>query len=352
VREYEEHLRPLGRTRWVAFAAAACTSTACVFWDAGSWSNDYGRSPGDGGAAGDAGSVVTLASLINTPWGIAVDAQYVFFTSSILNGSVYRCSKEQVPCASPTVLASGQAAPSRMAIDSESIYWGNYGSGSAPDGSIASCPKTGCGGQPTLLATGVTGPVGIAVDAANVYWVEPPTGNVSSCPKSGCGTNPPTILAGDEDDPFAVAVDSTGLYWVTPDGDVRTCQPDSCTPHSLAKNQDGAEYVGLYDGGIYWTTNAQIGSVSECSETNCSMPSTLTSVSFPDGIAVDGTGVYWVIEQPAGSLMTCPLTGCGAGPKTLASGQGTPFGIALDSAYVYFTDSSTGAVVRVAKPSP
>jgi hypothetical protein len=354
--------------RWERFAIPTllgCLSTSCVFWDSQDWSSHFIASNAglDAAAEASAGAPQVLATA-SIPWGIAVDAQYVYFASSMPGGSVSRCPLSG--CTTPTVLASNLATPSRLVIDAQRVYWANYG-----DGSIDSCDKlNGCSSGPTIIATQQGSPVGIAVDGTSVYWANAVSvangGSVSSCPLSGCPSSGPNVIAPSEDYPFAVAVDTTGVYWVTTDGDVRFCSQGGCAqPKTLASNQGNLENLALWAGNVYWTNRSdQVngGNVGRCSESQCSSTvETISNAEQPLGIAVDATGVYWADFIASGTVQMCPLTGCSAsGPVLLASGQASPFGIALDTNYVYFTDSNEsssqampmGQVLRVAKPAP
>jgi hypothetical protein len=52
-----------------------------------------------------------------------------------------------------------------------------------------------------------------------------------------------------------------------------------------------------------------------------------------------------------GEVRTCPRAACPAtGPVVLASGQDTPFGLALDDRAVYWVNRGGGQVMMVAKP--
>jgi hypothetical protein len=63
-----------------------------------------------------------------------------------------------------------------IAIDSMSVYWTNYHSGT-----IMKVPRDG--GAATTLAAGQCRPSGIAVDGTSVYWTNQADGTIARLPK-------------------------------------------------------------------------------------------------------------------------------------------------------------------------
>ena len=70
---------------------------------------------------------------------------------------------------------------------------------------------------------------------------------------------------------------------------------------------------------------------------------------LPFGIAVDATNAYWVDNGYAsgntGTVLAVPVGG--GATTTLASGQDGPLSIAADSSNVYWTDQNGGSVMRL-----
>lgn len=71
-------------------------------------------------------------------------------------------------------------------------------------------------------------------------------------------------------------------------------------------------------------------------------PTTLASnLDNPWGLAVDSANVYWVNSgdcvTASGSVMMCAIGGCGDKPTTLASGLVCPWALAVDATTVYWT---------------
>lgn len=159
-----------------------------------------------------------------------------------------------------TILAQGLVGPWALAMDTDHLYWTEFGF--APPGGSGSVKKipTG-GGNVTTVASGLLDPVAIAVDGQNVYWAEfgpsPVEGSVAAVPKSGGSV---TTLATGLFSPRALAVDATHLYW-TEFGSLT----DSATPGAVRK-------VPIGGGTIEALSTGLVG---------------------PWALAVDGANVYW-----------------------------------------------------------
>jgi hypothetical protein len=350
-------MRASGHGRLPAEAALVlCTLSACVFWDTGTWSTDFVEPTNEGGPSTPT-RPVTLASSVTAPWSIAVDSVsgFVFYTSAVEDGGVYTCALTQAGCKEQETLVANQAGPWSLAVIGGApigaVYWANaYG------GTIQACQEGACP-LPTTIASGQGTPEGVAVFAGNIFWTgSGDPGAILYCPLAECSATGPITVAGQESDPTAIAVDATGVYWGTSNpfennaGEVRFCNLQCSQPTTLAKIPSGTESVALYNGAVYWSSMGKGGAITSCSEANC-QPTTIAPAQSAR-IAVDSTGIYWAEGVQDGSVSMCPTAGCGAeGPRVLATlVEGVPYAIALDANYVYFSDTTNSAILRVPKP--
>jgi hypothetical protein len=104
---------------------------------------------------------------VGEAYGLAVDDTYVYWTNwtDAQYGAVLRAPKTG---GDVTVLASGLDYPVRIALDADYVYWTDTVSGAVANGSVMKVAKTG--GDPVVIAADQAHPYGIAVDATNLYW--------------------------------------------------------------------------------------------------------------------------------------------------------------------------------------
>jgi hypothetical protein len=199
---------------------------------------------------------VTLASYLETPVGIAVDAQSVYFMQSYGGGTVMKVDKEG---GAPVALASG-IAPSAMALDDRSVYWTVYDSG-AGRGALMKVSKEG--GAPVVLVEGRRLFLRLAVDERFVYfassWV----------------------------DPASLPVWHHGLMRLSKDGGA---------PELLLEEQSQITQLVLDGGYLYWITSADVDlpALMRAEKTGQGRKVLATNLASSTGLGVDSESVYWI----------------------------------------------------------
>jgi hypothetical protein len=260
------------------------------------------------------GPITTIATNQDWPWAIAVDDNNVYWTNydndaadtggpgagQTTSGTVMKMAL--TGGGSPVALDTGLQEPWGLAIDATNVYYTTAGGGRVKSVPIAS---TGTG-PVTVLATGQSTPLGIAVDGTSVYWANNGVGTVSSASKTAgdAGTVKVLTSAAAATNVVGVAVNSTSIFFATTDGmttSVVAYMPlaGSNSPTVLASGQDQSFGITLDGTNVYWTgnDNTPAGNVSSTPLPGGTGSGTVTklatSITYPTAIAVDPLGVYY-----------------------------------------------------------
>jgi hypothetical protein len=111
----------------------------------------------------------------------------------------------------PVTLASGQTMPAHIALDGQYVYF------TTVDRTVKKVPIAG--GATTTVAMLGAPALGIAVDGNGVYLVAGDADTVLNAPLSGGGS--PSTLASNQNNPMAIAIDPVNAYFTTFDGSVK-----------------------------------------------------------------------------------------------------------------------------------
>jgi hypothetical protein len=129
-----------------------------------------------------------------------------------------------------------------------------------------------------------------------------------------------------------------------------TCAADRCV-ETLASGQVYPGALAVSSGRVVWVNGGQAANqvpatVQSIAAGGGSMTQLASATAF-GGVAADATYAYWTasVAAPAGgssgSLDRAPLAGGTA--ETIATGQNSPSGIAIDSANAYFAAAASGS---------
>jgi hypothetical protein len=190
-------------------------------------------------ASRNGGTIVTLASGLGAPMGIAVSATDVYWTESA-TGVVARVPR---PGGTRVAVASGQNEPLAITVDATFVYW-TTGTGNA-DGFIMKAPLAG--GDPVTLASGLGRPVAIAVDSTNVYVAD---GLIWKVPLAG--GEPKVLHSPDFAPATSVAADGGFVYW-TDESSVGKVPIGGGAPVIFSDVESNPSDVAVGARAVYWT---------------------------------------------------------------------------------------------------
>ena len=220
-------------------------------------------------------------------------------------------------CPTPCPVVTGLDLPLDVTSDSNNVYWTEFGDTfGAVNGSVKSCPLSGCSGAPKVYATGQPNPGQLASDGANLYWSAdaPGTGGggIYYCPVTGCLAGPKLLVGAEL--PWGIALDATYVYFVS---------QNDMSLHRVPK-AGGADDT-LWDGGD-------------------------SGIYYPVSCAADDASVY-VLDQNS-SLFRVPL---GGGDGVTLYDNGAYSGVSdqghllLDPKRAIFGDGYLGVLVAASK---
>jgi hypothetical protein len=280
------------------------------------------------------------------------------------------------------VLAQGEDAPWRVAVDERYVYWttrselrraplsggavttlatGSFVQIVAADGGVFASDGVASkiyrvereSGEAKIIGTGEQ-PDGIAVHGDKLYWangaVVVGTGSLAQSNLDGTDH---ALLASELSQPSGVAADDEFVYFTsTSQGcDRAGCVGGGVTRLSLEDrsrvvlDQKSTPLdVVLGERGAYWVSGATRVMFASSSSDNAEILTTVVDEEGP--VAVDSEAVY-LASKDRGRVLKISLDG--GRPEPIATDLGTIGGIASDDLWLYVTSMQQGRVLRIAK---
>ena len=248
-------------------------------------------------------------------------------------------------CSAPTttVLADKQEQITSVALDAETVYWGNQ---DLDANRILTIPKAG--GNVAILATTPQPSTNLVVDDTRVYWSEDTgdTTTIYSVAKASGPSTPAQLAMTTTGACSGLSVDSDHVYWASGHRIYSLPKSGGAAPTEFVKpspvmNYDRRGVLADHDR-VYWLEgNARIVSLPRSGVG----PQHITSLVSHAHRFVIGAYEFYLgdplgVPQDSGELFATPKDG-GAGTVLVGAMDGV-VEIAVNSSCVYWTTSQNG----------
>lgn len=189
-------------------------------------------------------TVDTVANMLASPAGMAVDGTHVFWALNNGNGKIQ--SRMQDGSGVTTDIEVGQQTPFNVVLKDGDAWWGTAG------GKVCRHSKDGTGNT-TCPVTGEGQLFEIAVDGTHVYWIS--GGVAGRIRRMALGGGAVEDVVGNLSTPLGLAVDGDRVCWTeyVTTGRVACTGLTGGTVHVVAEGQNKPWSVRLNATHVYWT---------------------------------------------------------------------------------------------------
>ncbi len=178
---------------------------------------------------------------------------------------------------------------------------------------------------------------------ALIYWANANTNSIGRANLDGTGANGGFIkVVGGF--PNGVAADGAHVYWTVPNANTigRANLDGTGTNQSFITGANVPEGVAVANGHLYWTNDGN-GTIGSADLVNGTVDQRfITGANGSNLLAADASHLYWTVigsQFNPNTIARADLpNGSNVNPSFIGLGSGTPEGVAVDSAHVYWTD--------------
>lgn len=258
---------------------------------------------------GGEGSV--LASEQDTPYGVAVSDQHVYWSNFYAAGSIQRAPLAGGP---PTLVGTG-SYPRTVAVVGDQVYWGTF---SDDSGAVMRVP-TALDQMPSELAYVLGGVADLVVQGDRVFFtahtnssgagfIEPPpkgspVGSVFATPPGGGPIDPFDVeqIASNQAEPWGIALTGDTLLWINGMGEasndarsVISMATAGGPTQALASGQGNPWDIAVDDQYAYWTDFTEVKATPLAGGAEIVLAEQQNTAR---SIAVDEQWVYWITRE-------------------------------------------------------
>ena len=249
--------------------------------------------------AGCGTAPTVYASGQGNPVGIVSDGQTIYW-GNYGSGGIFSCPTSG--CANSPTLVANAGSPWGIAIDASYVYWIDSSDNSLHRALRAVAADAGASSDNMLwdAASGLSYSSDyVAVDDASAYLIDD-NSDIFKIPLTG-GTSLTLFASGGSGgNLFNLVIDPGGLVFGTAAGQILRASkttPDAASPLISMLADPSAVTVDPATGDIYWadwgTGTGLDGIIGRAHSDGSAKTSLATSLATPDGITVQGGKVYW-----------------------------------------------------------
>lgn len=281
----------------------------------------------------------TLASTTMTPFDLLIAGGQAYWTETSGTAHGETGTLKAVPLVGGTVdiLVQGGDAPRWLAVAGSQLYWSEGG----PIGQIEGFTRLARiligSRQPVTVLLGVGGGP-MAADDSNLY-----VGSGFRIYKIPVDGGPPETLVHTDDKIYSLACDGSYVYWLEgPLAVVRRAPVgggliDTLFGSTVSPLSGPAGPIRVSGGYVYWMSH--FSAISRVPAGGGPVQTIVSSdLSFLSDFVTDGASIYFS-DQDTGDIKRVPVTG--GNSVTLANGRSySSISLALDSNYLYWIDQT------------